>query len=463
MREVNTVFQKGFAVGLRPDKTVGTTSEHLSRCYNMVPNGIGLEPRSDVINPLDVASDWPWPVVFVLSRHVLLFTRTALYRVNNDWSITYLMYQDWGSIPHIADFMDTVVWSTVNGQWMISIDGVITTIRDAQFKRCCNFKGQLIVADCKLPNGPERDMSVSGTPIKYTTEVGGSNIVAWSKIGAIDWTYSFGNEVGWAPMNWPGSVLGLLPLGGDVVVYGDNGIAKLKPVSKPVVTFGIQDFGDVGVLNANCFAGDASAQIYLGADYNLYKIVPEKALSDDGKRPTLLGYKEFLSKLQDPIMTFDSAKRHWWIGDKDACFIFTEMGLSEASITPTHLGNLDGALIGCFHTHGTDQALVETGAMSFDSRGIKTLMCVEADCVTDRQIYGYASFNFSYRGEMRRGKTIRLDPRGAFFPILSGVEFKIALTCDDFRKFYVYKLWFHHKNTDKTFSRGVINAGRSGQ
>lgn len=462
MREVNTVFQKGFAVGLRPSESVGTTAEHLATCYNMVPNSLGLEPRSDVVNPFDLAMDWPWPVLFVLSRYKLLFTKNAVYRVADDWELTHLLSADWGSVPHVADFMDTVIWSTTNGQWML-VGTKLTALQDAQFKTCCNFKGQLIVADCTLPKGPERDMSVTDTPIVYTTEVGGENVVAWAKIGALDWTYSLGNEVGWAPMNWQGRVLGLLPLGSDVVVYGENGIAKLKPVSKPTVTFGISDFGDVGVLNANCFAGDQGTQIFLGTDYNLYKIVPEKALTDDGKRPALLGYKEFLSKLKDPIITFDSVKRHWWIGDKDACYIFTDTGLGEASITPTHLSNLDGVLVGCYQAHGTDKAIVETGAMSFDSRGIKTLMCVEADCVASAAIYGYVSFNYAYHADMRQSRSILLDPRGAFFPGISGVEFKIALTCKDFHNFYLHKLWFHHKNTDKTFSRGVINAGRPGQ
>ena len=159
-------------------------------------------------------------------------------------------------------------------------------------------------------------------------------------------------------------------------------------------------------------------------------------------------------------MSFDSVQRHWWIGDETRCFIFTGRGLAEANITPTHLSRLDGPLWGFYREHGSEEATIETGPTSFDSRGIKTLMCVEADVESGAPVVGWASWKSSYSKDFRQGKRIRLDPRGAFFPVMSGTELTVGLRAGDYHSFHLSKMWLRHKTTDKTFARGVINAGR---
>ena len=458
MREVSQVFDQGFSIGLRPMENLGPATQCLTVSMNMVPTKTGLEPRDIVINPLDdLQEDFPFPVLFVLSRYILLFTRTDLYLVDEQWNLLHLMRQDWGDIPHIADFMTFLVFSTPNGQWTFDGNVVSPDVRGATFKTCVNFRGQLIIGDCSLPKGPEK---VNEEVLQNRIPVGDSNTVAWSKIGSLEWEYTLGNEVGWAPMPWLGSVQGLLPLGKEIVVYGDNGVCKLSMAKEPVTTFGVQEFGDIGVLNRNCFGGDTTAHIFIGTDYNLYSVTPEKALSGEGKLPVKLGYNEWISKLSNPIISFDPTKRYWWIGDKNNCFIYTGTGLGGSSQTPTRLSRLNGNLLGCTVSHHSNEAIVETGNISFDSRGIKTLMCVEGDIDATNRVYGSTKFRYAYNAVIRNSPEILLDPRGAFFPVIAGTEIRVRLRCPDFSHFYITKMWLHFKNTDKTFSRGVINAGR---
>lgn len=458
MREVSQVFMEGFAVGLRPFENLGPSTQLLMRSMNLVPTKTGLEPREDVINPvLDTPKDkFPFPALYVLSRHVLLFTSSDLYSVDGNWEPTHLFHHKWGDLPHVADFMDFVVFSTPTGQWFL-LDDRVVAYSDAHFKTCTNFRGQLIVGDTTLPRGPQK---IGEEVFEERTPVSGPAVVGWTKIGSLEWEYTLGNEVGWAPMPWIGSVVGLLPLGKEIVVYGENGLCKLSMAKEPVTTFGVQDFGDVGVLNRNCFAGDTTAHLYIGNDYNLYSVAPEKALSGEGKLPTLLGYHEWISQLKDPIVTFDPAKRHWWIGDANRCFIFSGTGLGESGRTPTHLSRLDGSLLGVTIAHHPDEAIVETGDVSFSSRGIKTLMCVEGDIQSTAPVLGSTAFRYSYRESPRRSPEILFDPRGAFFPVISGTDIRVRFRCASFRDFYLSKLWLHFKNTDKTFSRGIINAGK---
>lgn len=459
MREVSQVFEQGFAVGLRPSLNLGPAIQLLMASMNLVPTSTGLEPREDVTNPIvDIAeSAYPFPALYVLTRYVLLFTKSDLYLVDGSWELTHLIHHEWKDLPHIADFMDFVVFSTPSGQW--TFDGAIVSdnVSGAAFVTCTNFRGQLIVGNCSLPKGPEK---VEEEVVQDRISVGSTATVAWSKIGSLEWEYTLGNEVGWSPMPWLGSVSGLLPLGKEIVVYGENGLCKMSMAKEPVTTFGIQDFGDIGVLNRNCFAGDTTAHLFVGTDYNLYSVTPEKALSGEGKLPAKLGYQEWISQLSNPIVTFDSAKRHWWIGDEKTCFIFTGTGLGESSETPTHLSRLDGSLLGITFPHHSGEALVETGDISFDSRGFKTLMCVEGNLRAKKKVYGSTAFRSSYTEDERDSREILLDPRGAFFPVVAGTEIRVRFRCADFHNFYLSKLWLHFKNTDKTFSRGVINAGR---
>lgn len=458
MKEVSAVFQEGFSIGLPPDEALNTQAEYLEKCYNMVPGQFGLEPRKEVFAP-DVSFEgqkWPWPALFMLSRYTLIFTETALFEADENWQLTLLLEHSWGTIPHVADFMDTVVFSCEGGQWIIVNHKVMPAeLKGASFKTCCNYRGQLIIGNCSFPVSA---CSEAGLDIN---RVQGKDIVAWSKIGSIEWDINLGNEVGWAPMPWQGKVLAILPLIKEVVVYGDNGVIKLSAESEPVPTFGVNDFGDIGLFNESCVAGDFTKHLFLGTDYNLYKVEPERALSGEGKTPARLGYSHILKSLVNPIVTYDPAFGQWWIGDKDICFIYNGKGLSEANITPTHLNRIDGPLWGFYHSHGKENAVIETSPLSFNSRGIKTLMNIEADMESlAGKVYGQTSWKPSYLQDFRVGRKILFDPRGSLFPVMAGTEFKVQIEAPSYRDFKLSKIWLHFKNTDKTFSRGVINAGR---
>jgi len=459
MREVSEVFEKGFAIGLRPHESVRSTAEVLMRCYNLVPFELGLEARQDVVHSLEgLKEDYPFPALYILRKINLLFTSDAVYSVANDWDMTLITKADWGSLPQIADFYDFVVIAAANCRVLLLNGAVQSVSNDASFDTCCNFRGQLIVGNATLPKGPEK---VGSAVVDNRVSVGGENIVAWTKIGSYEWEYTLGNEVGWAPMPWPGQVLGMLPMEKTVIVYGDGGIARLAPSVEPVTTFGVSEFGQVGVLNRNCFAGDDQTQVFIGVNRELYEITPERALSSEGRLPKRLGYKEWIEQLEDPIISFDPVHRHWWIGDKSKCFIYSGTGLGEASITPSSLGMWGTQLAGYYFSHGTDEALVETGNLCLNSRGIKTLMCVEADLqAVGQQVYGSALYGYSTKETLQEGQEKRLDPRGAFFPVAAGTELRVRLRAPDFHNFFLSKLWLRFKNTDKHFSRGVINAGR---
>lgn len=450
MRERVAIFEKGLIAGLPSSGALNTTVEFLHQCYNVHPTKEGLLARPKVLNPLpDVRQEeWPYPFLWVGHRFILLFTYTALYRVEGDWDLVKIGNYDWGTVPQIADFYDYIVISSSRQRFALLRGAPAPTGVGATFTCCDNFKGQLVVGNVKLG-----DIGVNADPPE------GENIVAWTKIGSLEWEYTLGNETGYAPMPYIGKILAIKALGDLVIVYGENGVTRLKPEKTPVTTFGIHPFGAIGLFSPQSVAGDNLEHIFVGADKALYSIKPERMLSEDGKAPNRLGYEEFIGRLEDPVISFDPYLRWWWIADEVCCYIYSSQGLSEASFSPTRVNRLDGQLLGLGVQQGEDKALVCTSPISFNTRNIKTLMCVEGDIRSAGPCLGRAHYRYKHFDEWKTHNIKPLDPRGAFFPVVGGTEFRVDLVCMDYTDFTLSKIFLHYKNTDKTFSRGVIDAG----
>lgn len=461
MKEFVTTFDQGFSVGLPYSSAMGTNTEFLTRALNVLPTKEGLEIRPFIINSYpDFAVRWPFPALYMLTKHNLVFNYAGLFS-DMSGELTQIASVEYLTLPHVADFQDLVMYATEETVGAV-VNGVYTREpwKGVRCATCTNFKGQLIVGNCTLPNGPS--LEEDGT-IANNTKVGGPNYVAWSKIGQVDFTFTLSNEVGYAEMPWQGEVLCVLPLGDTVMVYGDNGITKLEPVLEPSVTFKLEDFGDVGILNRNCVSGDDNQHVFLGKDFNLYSVSPRRALSDAGYAPNKLGYKEYLKELTDPIVTYDSHNRVWWICDYQKSFLYNGVGLSQASESPTHVSNLDGSVFGFTTPNASDEIHVETSPINLNSSAIKTLNCVEAAISAEGasigEVEGGVDYKFASNSGYRMQRWINLSPEGAFFPCISGVTLKIRYRAPFNSDFKLNKLWLHWKATDKRFSRGIINAG----
>ncbi len=201
----------------------------------------------------------------------------------------------------------------------------------------------------------------------------------------------------------------------------------------------------------------------LGSDYHLYRVVPERAMSQSGRSLEDLDYEEWMRHLINPIMAFDKVRGHWWIGDENRCFIYNGAGLSEASITPTMLGRFNGQLYGAYVEHGPDNAIATINTTSLNSRDLKTLMVVESDIRAPSGAIGQVRWRADYSKPMRDTPVKRLDPRGFFFPVVSGSELEVKIETSDYRKTHLSKLWLRYKTTDKTSIRGIIYAGTPSQ
>ncbi len=455
MREVVSVFQKGFSVGLRKNKSVSNSVECLAECYNMVPQKEGIIPREEVLSPLEVEDKWPFPILYIGAKYMLFFTSSALYQVASDWSLLELTREKWEDQPHIADFTDYIVWSTPSGTWYFA-GQTVKRLEEWGGKTCCNYRGQLICGEAYLPKGPVRNEK--GEVVEESMEIPSENTLAWGVIGDIKYSYALSQESGWMTMPYIGSILQILPMSEDFLVYHTNGVYKMSAVTTPIPTFGGFSFGDIGPLNRNCVAGDNQEHLMLGSNRRLYIAQPMRAMSEQGRGLVLLDYLEYFVEMRDPIVTFDRVRREWWIGDANNCYIFNGVGLARASVTPTRANRYMGSLLSSVHKHGPDDAIITLNTTSLNSRDMKTLMVVESD-IRAESAWGQVFWRADYRNPLKPTKEKRLDPRGFFVPVVSGSELEVQFRTNNFRTTHLSKVWLRYKTTDKTSIRGIIYAG----
>lgn len=452
MREIVSTLEKALIVGLRPEKNIAIGADALAGCYNLVPNEYGLNPRQEIFNfATEFAVDFPFPQFRRLQGGVYAFTRNAVYRyVTKGAFIKTSNWIGWYS-PDTADFQDMFLFGGDSLLWgnVFYNDTITRPPGGFKFFACTQFKGQLVIGGAHVPNTITEDI------------IDRPNMLAWAKVGSLDFSLDLSNEAGYGEASFSGQVLRLIPLGDEIIVYGENGISKMEPTSSPAPSYKITHFSDNAILSPDALAGNNGMHVYIGQDYAIYVIQPRRALSDQGYAPKRLGYSEFIKKCGPEVcVSYDSLCEHWWICGKNAAFILTNNGLGESSITSPCVIRMDGNLYGATKILGSDKAIVKTNDVSFGTRGIKLLTTVEADIESETNADCRVYWKLDYRKEGNIRKPIRLDPRGYCFPMLSGSQFQIELETEDFRTTRVSKLWLKYKVTDKNSIRGAINAGK---
>ncbi len=432
MREAVYNFSKGLSLGILPKTETRTMLEGLSECYNMIPTELGLVAREEVFDPMpDMVFDmqYPFPMFMELSTQALLFTKDRLYTIDKNDNLVETVEAEWTDVPQIADFGDYVVWATDQDRW-VALNGVAQDSETLpKFSACMNYKQQLIIGNAQI------DGLVSG-----------ENLVAWGAIGDMSWDFMYRREAGFTMIPSRGTVLGFGEVEEGIVVYMTTSVWLLRPITEPAISFSVTKISNIGACNRHSFGGDLATQVFLGTDKELYQI-SEGAV-------TKLGYRHLFSELS-PLVLFDSGERHWWFSSEEKCYVMSTSGMGEASISPTALSRLID-LKGYAVVHGDRVAKVTTTPLSFQTRGIKTVMSIEADVKTkDVEVYGNVHWLVDYSQPFASSELVLLNNNGAFFPIVAGTEVMVGYACEDFTKFELSQFWVRYKHTDRTIARGT--------
>lgn len=463
MREVTAVLTKQLTTGLRPERLGPHTSPAMLEMLNLLPSGLGLINRTEFTEALDEppAGVFPFPHIATTAMDVLVATAGGAFLVDGNWDLTAIggVAGTWTDVPHVADFGDFFCALGPGGSVFggLTVEPLgrsaiqhATTTADT----CCAFRGQLIL-------GAPRDFSIISTMADPNSGSAvppvGDRVIAWSRIGAIDFRALVNSEVGWTTIPWRGKVLRIIELGDSAIAYCENGIARMSPRSEPVQTFGMDRLCEYGILNRNAVAGDDQLHLFIGQDFALYSLVPEKRFTQEGRAPKRLGYVEYMKQLEQPKIFHDPAHQQWWIFDGAQCFVWSPAGLAEVSNVPKTLALYMGQLIGI---GASDITLTElcTDALTFGTRGLKTLQTIEVDANASANFSVSVDWRTETAGEWNSTAWIPCSAHGVAFPMVTGSEFRVRIRCAAV-DVEIGQLNIRYKLSDKRSVRGIVYAG----
>lgn len=228
------------------------------------------------------------------------------------------------------------------------------------------------------------------------------------------------NSVGFMPVDFPGAVHTIRPLGGAAIVYGEYGISALVAHVDPEPTYALRSIAPFGIHGRCAVAGDDRGHVFLDQEGTLWRLGADLSLARIGFQtrfsPLLVG---------EVVITHNPHDDEFYIvGTGNTGYVLTPHGLAFAHLQPLALAHEGGAPVGIVdRTHATDERVVRTAFYDFGVRTPKTVHAVELGC-------SYPSdWRVSLHFRNDAGQSARV--RGPVTPSLNG-RAEIAATCTEF-------------------------------
>ena len=250
-----------------------------------------------------------------------------------------------------------------------------------------------------------------------------TNWVKWSDIGNVDFTINRGGVAGERPMDWNGLIYQILQLGSRVIVYGLNGVSIMNPkgVSYELVTIHRR-----GIKGRNACLGIDTEHFFIDNLGDMYSVKEQLSL---------IGYREYLSVLTSPVMSYDSASRLLYICDGTYGFVYNpeSQSLGEGPVNITGIQYKDGV---SYITAPSNIIMpgfeIWTDILDFGTREAKTIESVEIGTDLTRDLLANIEFRNNKTVPFQRLSWEVCNPAGISYLFCHGVEFRIGLKSTSF-------------------------------
>ena len=471
MREYELVVDEALKNGLTPFDHTPFNTQILRECLGFRCGKSMLELYDLLDNPLPAPTDllysWSFPQFitgegynFLIVRDSITNHEDVVYSVSDDMNTVTLIFSidvltfGQGTLMEVADFGEyafmtngviMIYWDTTITDW----NEIVASATIPMMRTVCNFKGQ----------------AVGGNVVSAWHDCD-ETFYVWSKIGQMDFTPDDRNEAGYRRCPYGGVVYHARRLGDNVVGYSSKGVTMLSPVGSPAATFGFVELNDIGLINQGAMNGDLLRQIYVGEDLRLYEVTPRSgsgtAIAGGVKE---LGYKNYIERLvgEDIIVSYDKAKKDFYIGNSTITFLLSPYGLTEIPQHPSTIWNREGETYILPDTVDNVEYLIVSEAFDMEYKGQKTVFSMETDAtnVDDPEVA------VDYINDLTTFGTSDYKPlnnQGIGSIIASGNAFRLRLrfepTYDNTRISYIKA---RYKMTDLRGIRGVYAPPPRGQ
>lgn len=452
MREVKQRFVEGLTTGLRPFVEGARNVQALVECYNARPYPNGLRPFSGVTIANDSLSVvWPCPAIFSASeRNIVAGDRYIYEATGTTWTLTQKIDRG-SSLPCFWDLIDMVdlnilIFSNSNGgmiarrysggSWgwaAYSPSGAPTTCKTG-----CNFKGQVILGN--IAGGSWHDC--------------GANSVVWSEVNQFSFTPSRTNVAGYAPnMPWNGVVMKVRKLGDSVMVYGDNGIAMLRPVEN---MFGVVKVANYGIAGYGAVGGNDQVHVAVCSDGYL------RRFTQDGI--TTLGYKEFMSLMTaaNIAVSYEPVDNEFYISDGVYGYLLTTSGLCQIYQLVTSIAQYSGVGYGIYDEDTDNKEWrVVTDVIDAGFRSMKGVTNIELGYQGDEEAYVAVDYRYDKTDSFTRSGWFLTNPEGWAAPQFTAPEVRLCAKSAGYDSAYLDYINYGVVYPDKRNIRGAFGATKT--
>jgi hypothetical protein len=242
--------------------------------------------------------------------------------------------------------------------------------------------------------------------------------VSWSKIGSLDFTQDRSNVAGTRPMEWSGTIYETKKLNDKVIVYGSGGISEMFPKG---INWGLDELSGLGIAGKNAVTGTKKVHWFIDTLGQLWQY---------GDTLTRLDYKEYLSGLSSPVLSWDESDRLLYICDGTNGYVYSpdseSLGTGPDNVTGIRYRN------GTTYIVGPDAIEIPFFSLATDifdmgTRKEKTIFNMEFGTDVATALQAAVSYRISHKGSFTQTAWAPVTQRGIAYVPCYGIEFKFHL------------------------------------
>lgn len=272
----------------------------------------------------------------------------------------------------------------------------------------------------ELPDlGSANDITIEPSKVSW---------IKWSKIGRLDFTIDQSNSAGERPMEWAGTINDIRKLNNQIVVYGSNGIAIMKPVKN---TFAYKMISKIGTLGKNAQCGNESMHWFIASDGDFYEL---------SEGLTRIGYKEFFSSLDNPVLSLDEKNRLIYICDGSFGYIYSyeDRSLGAGPVNITGYGYKDQTEYITASSAITVPAIsFTTNTYDFGTRKEKTIQNIEISTDVTKVMSAAINYRVANNTPFVSTPWVNFTQRGIAYLPCYGIEFQFKFRMAEYESFSI--------------------------
>lgn len=285
------------------------------------------------------------------------------------------------------------------------------------------------------------------------------------------------NEQGFAPMPVQGKIYAMRNLGDFIIVFSEQGVTAIKPISSPAPTYSIKNLELGGIASRGAVAGNDRHLVYIDQSGMLIQISADL-------KPTPLGYREYLYPLLGTDITVSFSNNslnndpvgEFFISNNSKNFYLSSSGLSETWQSVKSAVYFQGATIGMADYEPTvEKQIGRIGIEAMDIGTVSGLKTLEWVRVLSNELHYDENEALSiqvavdYRYEVKQNETwgstgyVNVNNEGWVNIPVTALDHRINIKVSDYERADIDSIKAGFKQGDRRYKRSIsLDAVRQG-